>query len=57
MLLHNEQFWLVAYFLAVVATITGAAVLGVAIWLLALVAIVGTIFAFYGWLFQVGRVG
>ncbi len=57
MLLHKEPLWLIAYFIAVVAAVVFAITSGWAIWSVVAIAIVGSIVAFYGWLFQVGRFG
>lgn len=57
MLLHGEGWWLAGYFGLVIAAVVGAIMSDFAIWTIPLIAIGGSIVAFYGWLFQVGRFG
>ena len=57
MLLHKEQYWLMGYFALVAAAVVRSRRRGSSIWKVLGIGIGGSIVAFYGWLFQVGRFG
>jgi hypothetical protein len=57
MLLHGEQYWLMGYMLMVGGAVVAAYKKGTKLPGLVLLGLFGSIVAFYGWLFQVGRFG
>lgn len=57
MLLHGEQYWLIGYVLVILAATYRFYKRGMRASRAVPLALFGTIGAFYGWLFQVGRFG
>lgn len=57
MLLHHEYLWLAAYIVIIVAAVVAAIASGFVWWIVLLIGILGTLFAFLGWTWQVGRFG
>jgi hypothetical protein len=57
MLLHGELWWLLTYYLVLAGGIAAAVVVGLPVWMVALIGVVGVPAVFFGWLFQVGQFG